>query len=103
MMRDNLSRLKLRTQETDENILLDCLETAEAAILARRYPYGDWPDVLEARYRDLQFRIALDLYNKIGAEGELSHTENSVSRTYQSSWISEDLLNEVTPIVKVVN
>lgn len=103
MMRDNLSRLKLRTQETDENILLDCLETAEAAILARRYPYGDWPDRLEARYRDLQFRIALDLYNKIGAEGELSHTENSVSRTYQSSWISEDLLNEVTPIVKVVN
>ena len=48
MMRDNLSRLKLRTQETDENILLDCLETAEAAILARRYPYGDWPDGLEA-------------------------------------------------------
>lgn len=103
MMRDNLSRLKLRTQETDDNILLDCLETAEAAIMARRYPYGNWPDGLEARYRDLQFRIALDLYNKIGAEGETAHTENSVSRTYQSSWISEDLLNEIVPIAKVVN
>lgn len=100
---DNLSRLKLRTGEPDENILKDCLASAAAAIMARRYPYGDWPDELEKRYEDLQFRCALDLYNKIGAEGETAHSENGINRTYQSSWISSDLLNEVVPLAKVVS
>ncbi len=98
----NIERLKLRTGEPDEAILDDILESAKSAILARRYPYGDWPDELEARYVDLQFRIAMDLYAKIGAEGQISHTENSIARTWESSWISAELLQEVTPIVKVV-
>ena len=69
---DNLARLKLRTGEPDEAILEDCLESAKSAILARRYPYGEWPDELESRYLDLQFRCAMDLYNRIGAEGNLA-------------------------------
>lgn len=99
---DNLDRLKLRTGETDEALLLDCLESAKSAIMARRYPYEEWPEELESRYLDLQFRCAMDLYNKIGAEGETSHSENGVDRGYESSWISESLLREVTPVVKVV-
>lgn len=99
---DNLSRLKLRTGEPDEAILADCLESAKAAIMARRYPYQEWPDELEGRYLDLQFRCAMDLYNRIGGEGELSHSENGISRSYESSWISESLLQEVTPVAKVV-
>ena len=100
---DNLARLKLRTGEADEAILEDCLESAKAAIMARRYPYQEWPDELESRYLDLQFRCAMDIYAKIGAEGQNAHTENSISRTWESSWISESLLQEVTPIAKVVN
>lgn len=99
---DNLARLKLRTGEADEAILEDCLESARAAIMARRYPYQEWPDELESRYLDLQFRCAMDLYNKIGAENEIAHSENGISRSYESSWISESLLQEVTPIAKVV-
>ena len=96
----NLERLKLRTGEPDESILNDCLESAKSAILARRYPFGQF-SVLEERFVDLQFRIALDLYNKIGAEGQLTHSENGVSRTWESSWISKQLLMEVTPLVGV--
>lgn len=99
---DNLERLRLRTGEPDEDVLLDCLESAKAAIMARRYPYGEWPDELEKRYLDLQFRCAMDLYNRIGAEGQLVHNENSINRTWESSWISESLLQEVTPVAKVV-
>lgn len=96
-----LERMKLRTNEADENVLNDCLESAKNAILARRYPFSEWPEILPERFVDLQFRIAMDLYNKIGAEGQLSHSENGVSRTYESSWISEQLLQEVTPLVGV--
>ena len=86
---DNLARLNLRTGEPDEAILEDCLESARSAIMARRYPYQEWPDELESRYLDLQFRCAMDLNNRIGAEGELSHSENGISRGYDSSWIAE--------------
>lgn len=96
----NLERLQLRTSEPDESILNDCLESAKSAILARRYPFGQ-SSVLEERFVDLQFRIALDLYNKIGAEGQLTHSENGVSRTWESSWISKQLLMEVTPLAGV--
>ena len=95
---DNLARLKLRTNEPDDAILEDCLESAKAAIMARRYPFQEWPEELESRYLDLQCRCAMDIYAKIGAEGELSHSENGVNRGYESSWISESLLQEVTPL-----
>ena len=96
-----LERLKLRTNEPDEAVLLDCIESAKNAILSRRFPFGEIPGQLPVKYMDLQFRIALDLYNKIGAEGQLSHSENGVSRQYESSWISEQLLSEVVPLVGV--
>lgn len=95
---DNLERLKLRTNEPDEAILEDCLESARAAIMARRYPFQEWPDELERRYLDLQFRMAMDIYAKIGAEGQTSHSENGINRAWESSWISEQLLSEVTPL-----
>ena len=133
---NNLERMKLRTNEADEAVLLDCLESAKNAILARRHPYGDWPTkevevyippvtttdpttgdevilvpgytetvtetVLEARYLDLQYRCAIDLYNRAGAEGQVSHSENGISRSWGAEWISQELLNEVVPLVGVV-
>lgn len=97
-----LERLKLRTQEPDEQVLEDCLEMAKSAIMARRYPYGDWPDELENRYLDLQYRCALAIYNKEGGEFESAHSENGVSRSWSSEFIPDALLNEVTPLVAVV-
>ena len=102
---DILDRLVLRLTENgvspDVDVLNDCIESAKSAIMSRRYPFKTWPEQIEDRYKDLQFRIALDLYNKIGAEGEVTHGENGVSRHFESSWISEQLLSEVTPIARI--
>ena len=101
---DNLERLKKRTGSTDEVLLSDLLVSAKVAILNRRFPfkkltaadcYEDYP--MEEKYYDVQFRAALDLYNKLGAEGELEHIENGIHRTYESSWISAQILSEVVP------
>lgn len=98
-----LEWLRAETQEPDDAVLNRCLQVAYSAIQSRRYPYDDeWPEEVEPRYKDLQYRIALDLYNKRGAEGELSHSENGVSRGYESSWISESLLQEVVPFAGVL-
>ena len=99
---DILARLKLRTGDNNDDLLNDMIETAKNAILSRRFPYGEWPQEVEARYEDLQFRIALDLYNKQGAEGEIGHNENGINRTFESSWISDQLLNEVVPLAGTV-
>jgi hypothetical protein len=95
-------RLKARAPEISDAEAEELLETAKSAINARRYPYADIPDELERRYLDLQVRIALELYAKIGAEGETSHSENGISRSYSSAWISEELLSEVTPKARVL-
>jgi len=134
---DILERLKLRTGESDEELLSDLIETAKNAILARRFPFQEWPtrdvtqtvshtvtstddvtgDVttetventvtttetyVEPRYEDLQFRIALDLYNRIGGEGQTRSVEGGITREWDASWISAQLLHEVTPFAGVV-
>lgn len=130
-----LERLQKRTDEPDEAVLEDMLESAKSIILGRRFPYGDWPtkDVVvtipavtkedettgetiiveperteiqqqtyvEPRYENLQLRIAEDMYNRIGASGQLSHSENGISRSWGSEWVSEELLQEIVPCVGV--
>lgn len=34
----------------------------------------------------------IDIYGKVGIEGEKEHTENGIYRTYSTSWISFNLL-----------
>lgn len=104
-----LERLKIKITEnvTDEK-LNDLLESAKYIILSRRYPFGDFPvdeygEVdIEARYYDLQIRIAVELFAKEGAEGQVSHSENGTSRTWENANVSESLLREITPKVGIV-
>ena len=98
-----LERLKIRITEKVEDVVLeDILESAKAVILSRRYPFGEQPEEIEPKYKDLQIRIAVEMFNKQGAEGETAHSENGVSRTYASANVSEDLLKEITPKAGVV-
>ena len=87
----------------DNELLEELLNSAAAAILSRRFPYG-YPAGQEvpAQYEDLQVRIAADMFSRIGAEGQTAHSENGVSRTYESGWISESLLSEIVPMVGVI-
>lgn len=43
-----------------------------------------------------------DVYSKAGAEGEISHSENGVSRQYESAWISKSLLSSLPNYVSVL-
>ena len=98
-----LERLKIRiTENTTDAELEDILESAKAVILSRRFPFGEHPSEIENRYKDLQIRIAVEMYNKRGAEGETAHSENGISRSYASASVSEDLLREITPKVGVL-
>lgn len=98
-----LERLQLKIpEEKYDEVLDDYLESAKSIIMERRYPFEDFPEQLDARYLDLQIRIAVELYNKRGAEGELSHSENGISRTYSSADVSKELLDVIVPKCKTV-
>ena len=100
-----LDRLKLQlglNGSTDEDeVLTELLESAKAAILSKRFPFTTPPAELESRYLDLQIRIAVFLYNKLGAEGQTAHSENGISRTYATDGIPLSMLSEVVPYVGV--
>lgn len=100
-----LDKLYLRIpEEPDALVLEDLLDSAKAVILARRYPMGEIPvdeegdTILEPRFYDLQLRIAVEMYNKRGAEGETVHNESSIQRNYESAGVSPSLLREITPL-----
>ena len=98
-----LERLKIRITENVNDVELeDILESAKAVILSRRFPFGEQPTEIEERYKDLQIRIAVEMFAKRGAEGETAHSENGVSRTYSSVSVSEELLREITPKGSVI-
>ena len=110
-MTTQLERLKIHLEITDSSedaLLRDILTSAKNAILARRYPYTEYPmdetgeTILEKRYEDLQIRIAVYLYNKRGAEGQTAHNENGINRTYESADVPESLMRGITPFVGVI-
>ena len=57
-------------------------------------------DIVANKYLTTQIAIAIEIYNKRGAEGQGSHTENGISRVYASGDISHHLIRKITPIVR---
>lgn len=57
-------------------------------------------DSVETKYLTTQIKMAIELYNKRGAEGQVSHSEIGIGRIYGKADVSDALLNEVTPIIK---
>lgn len=93
-----------KTWSSEEDAQLSLLlRFAGSKILTQRYPYDDTVSDVPARYHDLQIRIAAELYAKLGAEGQVSHSENGISRAWDSADIARGLLDEITPFVGVVS
>ena len=82
-----------------DSILLYLLEQAEGIILSRRYPFGAPEDTtLSATQQQIQIRIAVELFNKMGAEGQTSHDENGIKRTWAAGDVSPSLLRLIVPV-----
>jgi len=98
---DKLQTLKLLTGATDseDGLLLALLSLAEGKILERLYPYDHSKETLPTRYVGKQIEIAVYLYNKQGAEGQTVHSENGISRTYESADVPESMLRGIAPFV----
>ena len=100
---EKLQLLKAMVGESDtEEVLLAYLNIAGHKIMNRAYPYGTEETEVPVRYEFLQCEIAAYLLNKRGAEGQTSHSENGISRSYESADVPESMLGAITPFCGVM-
>jgi hypothetical protein len=81
--------------EAENDKLNFYLDNAKAIICEMRNS-----DEVEPKYLTHQIKIAVELYNRQGAEGQISHSENGISRMYEKADISPSLLAQITPMVR---
>lgn len=90
-----LEKLQKLTGSSDTDLLTIYLENASDIICDLRNS-----NVVETKYLGVQLRMALEFFNKQGAEGQTGHSENGIGRTYEASDVSPSLIGQVVPIVK---
>ena len=100
---ENLKLEKLKVlispETASDDLLLYLLEQAEGIILNRRYPFGV-PEgaALSVVHQQVQIRIAVELFSKMGAEGQTAHDENGIKRTWEAGDVSPSLLRQIVPV-----
>ena len=96
-----IEKLKvLISPDTASDLLLSyLLEQSEGIILNRRYPFGP-PEgaTLSALHEQIQLRVAVELFSKMGAEGQTEHAENGITRKWEAGDVSPSLLRTIVPV-----
>lgn len=88
--------------DTDE-VLSTYLVFAGRKIIAKAFPYQTDVTEVPAQYDYLQVEIAAYMLNKRGAEGETSHSENGISRSYENADIPASMLRAIVPYCGVIS
>ena len=104
---EKLSMLRVMVGQPNEgdwsdDVLVSYLAIAGQKIINRAYPYDDTVTEVPRRYGYLQCDIANYLLNRRGSEGQTSHSENGVNRSYESADVPESMLSEVVAHVGVL-
>lgn len=80
----------------DKDVILQfCLDNARDIICDIRNS-----NRVEDKYKTSQIAIAIEIYNKRGAEGQTAHNESGLNRTYEKGDISSSVISRITPMVK---
>ncbi len=87
-------------KETYEKCLNRLLEDSKYVALSLRFPYQDYSNMdIPNKYKNWQLRCCEEIYNGIGNQGIKSYSENGLSWTRDSGYISYELRDEIEPIV----
>jgi len=88
--------------ESNSSIILAYLKMAKQIVINKAYPFSDEVTDVPDKYTGVLLEITAYLLNKRGAEGELAHSENGISRTYDSSSVPNEILKKIIPAVGVL-
>ena len=76
----------------EDEIVIVYLNLAKERIINHIYPFERKVEELDSKYDYQQIELAIALYNQRGVEGEKTHNENGVNRSYNSV---EKILNSI--------
>lgn len=99
---DKRNMVGAMTGMTDMSLVEAYLKIAARKILNRLFPYDPYQTEVPDRFATNQVEIAVFLINKRGAEGESSHTENGISRTYGGADVPAALLRDIIPFASTI-
>lgn len=93
-----VARLDLDFEEDD---IYDEISSAIEAVNSRRH-FTPTPSILvEDKYKDLVYKLCIAAMTKEGAEGQTSHSENGIARSYDSSDYPESMLRRIVPLARL--
>lgn len=95
-----IEKLKLLLEisdDTEDTLLNLYLDIAKQKILDRLYPFDNTKLEVPTRYELKLLEIAQYLYLKRGAEGQVTHNENGINRTYENADVPESLMRGIVP------
>ena len=104
-----LEKLKRQLQKRDFDIstysddeIYDEIESAIEAVNERRHFISTDTVLFESKYKNIVIRLCISAFAKMGAEGELAHSEGGVSRTYAgAAEYPNDILKEIVPLARL--
>ena len=92
----------LMTDEAgDSEVVTAYLALAKQIVFEKAFPFGKWPEVMPAQYDGVHVEITVYLINKRGAEGEIVHLENGISRHWEDGSLPTSLLRRIIPFAGV--
>ena len=88
--------------EATDDVVPVYLHLACNAMLEKLFPYDPDKDEsdIPSRYDTIQCELAARYFLRRGGQGEITHEENGVNRTYGSA-DDADILQRLTPFAKV--
>lgn len=90
--------------DTYIKVLNNLLEDSKYIALSIRFPYKDYSNMeLPKQYYNWQIRCCVELYQALGKENIKSYAENGVNWTKDGGNISNDLKDEIIPMVGFIS
>lgn len=99
---EKLAMISAMSDETDQTVLSAYLTLAKQIILEKAFPFGGYPETLPAQYDGVHVEAAAYLLAKRGAEGEIVHLENGVSRHWEDGSVPPSILRRIVPFAGVM-
>lgn len=94
------------TDNSEDNLLETYLQCAAQEIIYWRYSYvtngENIPSEVPAEYEMTQVNAVVAGYSIAGAEGEVTHSENGISRTFKYEDMISYIRSHVIPIARVI-
>lgn len=98
-------KLKVRgfnITDFEDDDLYDEIEDAIETVNDRRHFLPTDTKLFEDKYKGIVVRLCICSIAKMGAEGQTSHSENGISRTYsEASEMPNDILREIVPLGRI--